>query len=94
MQESGGATITGTSSGNLFGVDPHLSALADHGGPTLTMLPSAASAAVDALSCLWRNFPLPEQRNYSRCVNAARDIGAVERQNPEKIIFRNGLEPI
>jgi hypothetical protein len=91
VQQSGGATITGTSSGNLFGIDPHLSALADHGGPTLTLLPSAASAAVDALDCAVAAFA--EQRKFTRCVNGKRDIGSVERQNPEDIIFRNGLDP-
>jgi hypothetical protein len=93
VQTPGNPTFTGTSSGSVFGLDPHLSALADHGGPTLTMLPSTASAVVDKLACPPSSG---DQRgiDYSRCVNGLMDIGAVERQNPENIIFRDGLEPI
>jgi len=92
VQTPGNAAFTATSSGSVFGLDPHLSALADYGGPTLTMLPSAGSAVIDKLACP----PFSgDQRgmDYSRCVNGLMDIGAVERQNPENIIFRNELEP-
>jgi predicted outer membrane repeat protein len=93
VQTPGNATFTVGSSGSVFGLDPHLSALADHGGPTLTMLPAAGSAVIDKLPC---PPSIGEQRGfgYSRCVNGLMDIGAVERQNPEDIVFRNGLEPI
>jgi len=72
-------------------VDPQLSTLADHGGPTWTMLPSAASPAVDSGgTCAFTSF---DQRDYERCAGGLFDIGAVERQNPEDIIFRNGMDP-
>jgi predicted outer membrane repeat protein len=90
VQTPGNATITAASSGSVFGLDPHLSALADHGGPTLTLLPSADSAAIDKVTC----SPADDQRGYSHCVNGLMDMGSVERQSPEDIIFRNGLEPI
>jgi len=91
IQNQGSATITASSNGNLFLIDPHLSALADHGGPTLTMLPAANSVALDAgPSC---GLQEDDQRSvgFTRCVNDNVDIGAVERQSPEDIIFRDGF---
>ena len=32
-------------------------------------------------------------RGVNRCVNGKADMGAVERQIPEVIIFRNGFDP-
>ena len=34
-----------------------------------------------------------DQRGVNRCVNGHVDMGAVERQSPEIIIFRNGFDP-
>lgn len=94
VQDPDSATITGASSGNLFGTDPQLSALADHGGPTLTLLPSASSPVLEVgPACQPGNGSDQRGNDYARCVGAKTDIGAVERQNPENIIFRNGLEP-
>lgn len=69
--------------------DPLLGPLANYGGPMPTMLPAADSPAVDAGSpglCPYfdeRGLP----RNDGHC-----DIGAVERQAVEEIIFIDGFD--
>jgi hypothetical protein len=90
VQSTGTATITAASTGNIFFADPLLSILADHGGPTLTMLPALNSSAIDAtLPC---DIGLSsDQRGLERCVNGLSDMGAVERQRPEDVIFRDGF---
>jgi hypothetical protein len=86
VQSPGSATITG--SGSLLGVDPHLGPLDENGGPTKTMLPDPGSQAIDATtSCVNQ-----DQRGLPGCVNGKTDMGSVERQVPEVIIFRNGFE--
>jgi hypothetical protein len=83
----GNATITGN--GSLIGVDPKLGALDVNGGVTQTMLPNAASPAVDAIPTCPDGI---DQRTVKSCVNGKMDMGAVERQIPEVIIFRDGFE--
>lgn len=57
----------------------NLGALADNGGPTMTMLPADDSDAIDAAGdCL----ATEDQRGESRPVGAACDIGSVEVQIP------------
>lgn len=89
VQNPGSATITGT--GSMFGVDAHLGPLAVNGGFTRTRLPFAASLAVDGTPGCGQNLG-PDQRGVAACVNGKVDMGAVERQSPEVIIFRNGFE--
>jgi hypothetical protein len=85
-----GGTVSGT--GNLIGVDPLLGPLADNGGPTRSMLPGPDSPVIDAASPCSPTFlfPCKDQRGYSTLVNP--DIGAVERQFPEPIVFRDGFD--
>jgi predicted outer membrane repeat protein len=83
---SGSATVGGTS--KLIGLDPLLGSLADHGGPTLTMVPVAASPAVNAGEAVSATI---DQRGLTRPVGAKADMGAVERQAIEDIIFRDGF---
>ncbi len=54
----------------------NLDALADNGGPTLTMLPSLGSDAIDNGACRTS----ADQRRYSRPSGSGCDIGAVEVQ--------------
>lgn len=87
IRNVGTAIVSGGAS--LIGVDPQLGALADHGGATWTMLPAAGSPAVDA-----GEVPPPvaiDQRGLSRPVGAKSDMGAVERQAVEDVIFRDGF---
>ena len=89
VRNPGSATITG--SGSMFGVDPKLGPLKDNGGSTWTMLPAANSPAVDAgAACSGASV---DQRGVNRCVNGHVDLGAVERQNPEDLIFRDNFDP-
>lgn len=83
-------TTTDPSLPSLIGVDPLLQALADNGGPTATMLPTAASPAVDA--GLATTGVTTDQRGLARTADQAdvanatggdgTDIGAVERALP------------
>jgi len=89
VQNPGSATIVGM--GSIFGVDAHLGELAVNGGVTQTRLPFAASLAVDGFPGCGPN-PGVDQRGVASCVNGKMDIGAVERQSPEVIIFRDGFD--
>ena len=61
-------------SGTPAGSDPKLGPLQNNGGPTLTMLPGAGSAAIDADS----GCPSTDQRGIAAPQGSACDIGAVE----------------
>jgi len=89
VQNPGNATISGM--GSIFGVDAHIGALAVNGGPTKTRLPFAASLAIDGFPGCGQN-PGVDQRGVAACVNGKMDMGAVERQSPEVIIFRDGFD--
>jgi hypothetical protein len=93
IEEKGDAPVTESPGGsNIFGSDPLLGALANNGGPTMTLLPAGTSPVVDHGKAPAR---LPEdQRGLNRDVdgdpgNAAggdgSDIGAVEVQDPPVI---------
>ena len=87
IRNAGTATIGGSAS--LIGVDPQLGPLADHGGATWSMLPAAGSPAVNAAE-----DPPPiafDQRGLPRPAGAKSDMGAVERQAIEDVIFRDGF---
>lgn len=91
VRDTGSATIFGTNS--KFGADPLLGKLGVNGGSTLTMLPAGGSPALDAAGTCSDETTLYDQRGVSRCFNGHVDMGAVERQSPEIIIFRNGFDP-
>ena len=84
IRSVGSAIVTGSS--NKVGLDPQLSLLADHGGPTLTLLPAIGSPVIDSAG-----VPAPslDQRSFGR---SSPDMGAVERQYPENIVFRDGFD--
>ena len=88
--DPGAATLNG-GTGNITGVDPQLGPLAVNGGPTQTMLPAIGSPVIDAGDNT--GAPSTDQRGLPRPVNGVTDIGAVERQNPEDVIFRDGFGP-
>lgn len=87
LKNPGSSIVTG--SNNLFFADPMLGTLADHGGPTMTMMPSPSSPVVDAGGALVG--PPVDQRGFARIVNMHLDIGPVELQQPEDIVFRSGF---
>jgi hypothetical protein len=78
IQAPGSATITGTTTGNLLGIDPLLGPLADNGGPTRTMALLPGSPAIDAGD--GTGAPANDQRGFARVVGAASDVGAFEVQ--------------
>ena len=89
----GGASIT-TITGNRNGEDPLLGPLAVNGGPTLTMMPASSPSKSPALDT-GELIPPPsgtDQRGLPRSANGRRDMGAVERQYPEDVVFRNGFD--
>lgn len=72
------AGISGTwtnAGGNVTGVDPKLSALADNGGPAQTLLPQVGSPAINAGK---PSDVVIDARGLSRQAGAAPDAGAVE----------------
>ena len=86
IRNPGTASLVGFDNKN--GVDPQLGPLAVNGGPTLTMLPAVTSPALDAGG---PSLSGTDQRGLPRNVNGRRDMGAVERQYPEDVIFRDGF---
>lgn len=75
--------------GNILGQDPLLGPLRDNGGPTLTMLPATTSPVIDTGSA----DTTVDQRGSPRPAGASYDMGAVERQYPEQLVFRSGFDP-
>ncbi len=83
-----GASITGTLTGNITGVDPGLQPLADNGGLTQTMAIDATSAAVNAGDD--SAAPTDDQRGIPRLGTS--DIGAYE-FNPFVVTNTNASGP-
>lgn len=90
IQDTGGCTITGDTTGNQIGMSPKLDNLAENGGSTMTHALLVGSPAIDAggvKNCPdERGTPLTtDQRGYVRPVNGnltpdvVCDIGAFER---------------
>jgi hypothetical protein len=93
IKNPGSAFITGT--GSLIGPDPQLGQLADNGGPTLTMLPTTTSPVINAAFCNLHICSDFDQRGAPRAIaDLFQDMGAVERQYPEDLIFRSGFNPL
>jgi len=90
IKNASAATITG-SHNITSGADPQLGPLTINGGPTLTMLPAAASPVINAGTATSQGL-LTDQRTLPRLVGSHVDMGAVERQSPEVMIFRNGFD--
>jgi hypothetical protein len=80
IQAPGGVTFTGTTAGNIYGVDPLLGPLANNGGPTQTMALLAGSAAIGGGDPDTAGLPATDQRGFPRVVDGRVDIGAYEVQ--------------
>ncbi len=87
----GGCPFSSTCGMHLLTGDPLLSTLSDHGGFSWTMLPAIAGAGIDSGDNSLGDCPTSDQRNAPRA-DFHCDIGAVERQPIEDIIFRNGYQ--
>ncbi len=84
IQATLGCTLTGDTTGNLVGLDPMLTALADNGGGTQTHALQNGSPAIDAgndLTC-----ESTDQRGAARPLGSHCDIGAYEFQ-PDAMTF-------
>lgn len=66
---------------SIVGGDPELGPLADNGGPTWTHLPAHDSPAVDRAIGAVGSDPVLDQRGVARPQGAAKDAGAVERED-------------
>lgn len=91
IKNSSGASVA-AGSGNLSGVDPLLGVLGANGGPTWTLLPGSTSPALNAGDTATAGLPASDQRGLTRITAGRIDLGAVERQSPEDVIFRNGMQ--
>lgn len=94
VQGSGGSSSAweaslGIDGGNNLDTDPLLGPLADNGGPTLTLLPTALSPAIDQGAPAICNGT--DQRGITRPQGAACDIGAVERASHLLTVAVTGL---
>ena len=87
----GGCPFESVCGSHLLTSDPLLSTLADHGGFSWTLLPNPGSSAIDAGDSTAGTCPTIDQRNFPR-IDGYCDVGAVEVQLPEDIIFRNGFD--
>jgi len=83
-----GAFASVSGPGNIVGQDPQLGPLRDNDGPTLSMLPATTSPALNAASA----GSTVDQRGSPRPSGAGYDMGAVERQYPEQLVFRAGFD--
>lgn len=91
VKNTSGATL-GSGSGNpAAGTDPLLGTLGVNGGPTLSLLPSVGSPVLDAGDPAGSGLTSGDQRELPRIAGGRVDLGAVERQTPEDVIFRNGF---
>jgi parallel beta-helix repeat protein len=86
IENPAGATITGLF--NITGADPQLGPLVSNGGPTRTLFPAATSPVLDVSDVATG----VDQRGLPRLVNGRNDMGAVERQTVEEVIFRDGFD--
>jgi uncharacterized repeat protein (TIGR01451 family) len=75
-----GATITGTTTGNITGVNPLLGPLTDNGGFTFTHALLSGSPAINAANPA--SFPATDQRGVTRPQGGRSDIGAFESTAP------------
>ncbi len=86
----GGCPFESICGGGLITKDPMLGALADHGGFEPTLLPAIGSPAIDSGDNTAGTCPTIDQRGFPRSDGGC-DIGSVERQTPEDIIFKDGF---
>jgi Chlamydia polymorphic membrane protein (Chlamydia_PMP) repeat len=77
-----GTVFAAGSGGNIIGQDPHLGALADNGGPTLTHALLAGSPATEAGGSVAGLVTDQRGPGFARVVGLAADIGAFEDQAP------------
>ena len=86
IENTSGATVNGSTTGNITGQDPNLGTLADNGGMTFTHALLVGSPAIDAADPA--NFPATDQRGVMRPIDgddngsALPDIGSFERTAP------------
>lgn len=80
IQDTSGCTITGDETGNIYGKEPLLGPLADHGGYTLTHALLDGSPAIDTADFTDPdgNPVTEDQRGVSRPQGPANDLGADE----------------
>lgn len=91
VRTPGSAILAGGN--NLTGLDPQLGLLGNYGGSTPTKLPKAGSPVVNAGDPAATTLTT-DQRGFSRVVGGRIDIGAVERQTVEDIIFLDSFDGI
>jgi hypothetical protein len=92
IKSSSGASLSAGNGNLASGTDPLLGALSVNGGPTWTLLPAAGSPVLNAGDPAGTGLPATDQRGLTRVTAGRVDLGAVERQSPEDVIFRTGMQ--
>lgn len=81
IRDTGGCTLTGTTTHNITNLDPLLGPLQNNGGPTFTLALLVGSPAINAGDNSVLNNPfsiVTDQRSFRRKSGVAVDIGAFE----------------
>ncbi len=91
IKNSAGATLAAGSGNLATGTDPLLGTLGVNGGPTLSLLPVVGSPVFNAGDPAGTGLPATDQRGLPRVTASRVELGAIERQSPEDMIFRNGF---
>ncbi len=76
IQNTGGYTISGTTTGNQLGINPKMFLPGNYGGTTPTCLPMSNSPAINAGNPALNSGT--DQRGFARLIGTQGDIGAVE----------------
>jgi hypothetical protein len=84
IQNTTGATLSGTNLHNVVGKNPLLGPLQDNGGPSWTHALGTNSPAFNAGGPTFDALPGTDQRGASRVQNGQIDIGAYERLEPDQ----------
>lgn len=91
VKNRSGATLTGGAGNLAEGTSPLLGPLAMNGGPTLSLLPATGSQVLNAGDPSGSGLATGDQRGLPRVAAGRVDLGAIERQSPEDVIFRYGF---
>jgi outer membrane protein assembly factor BamB len=87
IQDTNGWALSGSTNGNIVGLNPILAPLAYNGGPTRTHALVTGSPAIDGGDPAFTPPPFTDQRGQPRVQGLRVDIGAYEGEEPGPVIY-------